>query len=115
MRQYINFILLLKELNMTADQIIATIKQTRIKKGYTQVYMAEKLSITQSMYGNYENGKSQMTLKKLFKIFDILDVDLYELLSIIRQQEDVDIEEAIETLKQVVQELEYAQRRLKRD
>ncbi len=53
-------------------EIIELIKDLRKKKGWTQLYMAEQLKITQSSYGKIERGDVDITLGKLFKILNAI-------------------------------------------
>lgn len=48
------------------------LRETRIKKGYTVKYMAEKLSISSPFYSQLENNKRSLTYKMTIKIADIL-------------------------------------------
>ena len=50
------------------------IKEFRELRNYTQEYMAENLNITQRSYSSIENGKTQLTVDRLFEIAKILNV-----------------------------------------
>lgn len=60
--------------------MLTKIQTERIKKGYSQLYLASRLNISQSSYNKLENGKVEMTLSMLFKITSILELDNKELL-----------------------------------
>ncbi len=62
------------------NNFINRIIEYRKAKGITQKKMAEKLSTTQVNYSNLENGKTQLTLEKLVRIANVLDVDIITLL-----------------------------------
>ena len=55
------------------------IKTYREKKGYTQTNLAIKLGLAYETICRAENGKSYLSLKKLFEIADILEVDFCKL------------------------------------
>lgn len=61
---------------------IEKIKRIRIEKGYTQEYMAEKLFIDTVNYGRIERGQSKLTIDRLFKIAEILNVKVEDLLKV---------------------------------
>ena len=51
------------------------LRQAREQAGLTQQTLADKLGVTKSAVGNYENGVSSPKWDVLIKIFDILHVD----------------------------------------
>lgn len=51
------------------------LRQAREQSGLTQQDLAEKLGVTKSAVGNYENGVSSPKWDVLLKIFDILMVE----------------------------------------
>ncbi len=59
------------------DPIVEMITAMRIKRGYTQMALAEALGISQSMISDLETGKVQPTIKTLRKYLDFFDKDLY--------------------------------------
>ncbi|KYM50753.1 hypothetical protein A2U11_08585 [Fusobacterium necrophorum subsp. funduliforme] len=58
------------------------LKLLREKKGFSQEELAEKLSITKTTIGNYENGRRALTLDKLGEILLVLDATFNEFFSI---------------------------------
>ncbi len=52
------------------------IKQSRIAKGLTQKELGEKLGVSESQVSRYESGTLNMTIEALYKIAEILDLDL---------------------------------------
>ena len=59
------------------------LRQAREQAGFTQQDLAEKLGITKSAVGNYENGVSSPKWDVLLRIFDVLQVEpnfLYQVL-----------------------------------
>lgn len=56
------------------------IKQLRLEKNYTQLYIAELLGIDATNYGRMERGEVNITAGRLQKIAEILDVDISVLL-----------------------------------
>lgn len=51
------------------------LRQAREQSGLTQQDLAEKLGVTKSAIGNYENGVSSPKWDILLKIFDVLQVE----------------------------------------
>ena len=51
------------------------LRQAREQFGFTQQDLAEKLGVTKSAVGNYENGVSSPKWDVLLKIFDVLQVE----------------------------------------
>lgn len=70
---------------MGVNEIIkvgTNIKTLRKQKGLTQKNMASLLNIPSSTYSNYENNNREPGKEILFKISEILEVDIYNLLNI---------------------------------
>lgn len=55
------------------------IKTLRKQKGFTQIYLAERLGVTIWHLNRVENGKGQLSLDKSFKLAKILGVTVDEL------------------------------------
>ncbi|MBR1943613.1 helix-turn-helix transcriptional regulator [bacterium] len=55
------------------------IKKYREKKFWTQSYLSEKLDISCEYLCRVERGQKYMSLKKLFELADILEVDFNKL------------------------------------
>jgi transcriptional regulator with XRE-family HTH domain len=64
------------------EKVIKNIANTRTKKGYTYENMAHELSITPAAYRKIETGETKLTIERLFKISEILDVALNDLLDV---------------------------------
>jgi len=62
------------------NMYIERITQYRKAKGLTQKQMADKLGIASVNYGKIENGKTELTLSRLTRIANVLDVNLITLL-----------------------------------
>jgi len=58
------------------------IRRLREKRGFSQEFVAGKLDINQSTYGKLERDMSSITLDRLYKIADILEDDIANLLDI---------------------------------
>ncbi len=63
------------------NKILNRIIEYRKAKGLVQKQMADKLEIAQVNYGKIENGKTELTLDRLLKIADILEVSVNELIN----------------------------------
>ncbi|MES2111843.1 MAG: helix-turn-helix transcriptional regulator [Bacteroidota bacterium] len=68
------------EIHPTMRCIIANIKSIRNQKEYSQDYLAAKLHITQNAYSKMELGKTQLSISAVYKIADILEVEVRQLL-----------------------------------
>lgn len=66
---------------MKANAIGTKIKRIREFKNYTQEYMAEKLGVGQSTYARFEKDDSDLTISRLKKISEVLDVKLEDLIN----------------------------------
>ena len=56
------------------------IKQLRVRKGYTQNFVAQYLFIKQNTYSDYERGVSVMSIDTLIKLADLYNVSVDYLL-----------------------------------
>lgn len=57
------------------------IKKYREAKQYTQVMLADKLNLSCEYICRVEKGQKYMSLRKLFELADILEVDFCELVN----------------------------------
>jgi transcriptional regulator with XRE-family HTH domain len=64
------------------EKVIKNITSIRTKKGYTYDNMAHELSITPAAYRKIETGETKLTVERLFKISEILNTSLPDLLEI---------------------------------
>lgn len=60
-------------------KICQTIRRLRELKDITRDYMSSELAMTSSGYSKIERGEVDITLKKLFKIAEILNVKINQL------------------------------------
>lgn len=89
------------------------IRLLRLTKNYTQIYMAEELGIDAANYSRLENGQSKLTVDRLEKICEILEINIDLLLSsdlgikkINNSNENEEIlREILEEVKQIKQKL----------
>ncbi|MGB1210333.1 MAG: helix-turn-helix domain-containing protein [Lacinutrix venerupis] len=68
------------------NNLVFKIKQCRERQGFSQEFVAEKLKITQSSYAKLESGVVKITLDRLQKITEILELDINELINSKEQQ-----------------------------
>jgi transcriptional regulator with XRE-family HTH domain len=66
--------------NSKIENVIRKISVARTKKGYTYENMAHELSITPAAYRKIEIGETKLTVERLFRISEILDSPLPDLL-----------------------------------
>lgn len=60
--------------------ILNKIRNARQFRGYSHEYIAHHLNISQAAYSKIENGKTQLTIQRLFQITEILDISIIFLL-----------------------------------
>jgi transcriptional regulator with XRE-family HTH domain len=56
------------------------VRDARIKRELSQADLARRLSLSRSSVTNIENGLQKISVLDIFKVADILDVDIAELL-----------------------------------
>jgi transcriptional regulator with XRE-family HTH domain len=61
-------------------KITERIKEIRTSKGLSHEYMAEMLHISQPAYCKIENNKSKLSLERFFKIIEILNLNVQDVL-----------------------------------
>lgn len=66
--------------HMKSKALIRKLKRIRRKQGVSQVEMAKKLGISQNAISKIELGQSELTLERLYKMADILEIDLLDFL-----------------------------------
>ena len=62
--------------------ILGSIKRRRLKLGYSQQYMADKLGISQNMYSKFELNHSKITIGRFIAICEVLEIDPHETLKV---------------------------------
>lgn len=65
-----------------------SLQKQRLKTGYTQAMVAEKLSMSEKSYGDYERGESPPDILRLIHIAEIFECELNELLAGISSKHD---------------------------
>ena len=61
------------------------LKIIRVQKGLSQQDVADRLGLTRSAIGFYEAGKRTVDIKTLFKMCDIYNIDINEILKDIKK------------------------------
>ena len=64
------------------ENIIKRIKEIRKEKGISHDAMAFDLGISQVAYSKIEKNETKLTLERLYKIADILNTKIYDLLGL---------------------------------
>jgi len=104
------------------------IRRAREQKGYSQEFIASQLDITQASYARIESQEIKLSIDRLQKIADVLDMDVLSLLDsskvTIHNQtnseggngyvENLHIENK-ETIKKLIQTLENKNEHLKKE
>ena len=65
---------------MEMEKIIEKITQFRNRKGYTYENMADELELTTAAYRKIETGETKLSVERLFRISNILETPVNELL-----------------------------------
>jgi len=58
------------------------IRELRVRKGFSQENMADELGMSTTNYSYIESGKVNLTIPKLEKVAKILEMDIFEILSL---------------------------------
>lgn len=64
------------------EHIINRIKKYRQLKGFSHENMATEMKISQVSYTKIENGTTKLTVDRLYKIAEILEIEISELMGI---------------------------------
>ena len=67
---------------MEMEKIIEKIAQFRNRKGYTYENMADELELTSAAYRKIETGETKLSVERLFRISNILETPVNELLDL---------------------------------
>ena len=67
---------------MQMEKIIEKITQYRNRKGYTYENMADELELTTAAYRKIETGETKLSVERLFRISNILETPVNELLDL---------------------------------
>lgn len=62
-------------LDLKIEKVAVNIRKVREYRNYTQDYLAAKLRISQNAYSKIELGHTRITVDRLFRVADILEVD----------------------------------------
>lgn len=75
------------------------IKAIRLRLGYKQDYVAQKINISPSLLGHIENGRTDLDIRRLYqiaKVFGVLPRNLLELIIEIYESEcDANLDAAV--------------------
>lgn len=69
-------------LDLKIKKVAQNIRKIREYRNYTQEYLAAKLRISQNAYSKIELGHTKITVDRLFRIADVLEVDPVVVLNI---------------------------------
>ena len=64
------------------EKIINKIREIRKDRGYSHEYMAHLLDISQVAYSKIEKNETKLTVERLFKIAEILEAKIGDILDI---------------------------------
>ena len=78
------------------------LKEKRIEKGFTQQNVAEKLEISDEYVSKLENGKVQISLKRLADFSEVYKTPIeYFLSGTVSENEDYKMDEFMEKIKEL--------------
>lgn len=60
----------------------------RLERNYSQEYIASKLHLSQSYYAKIESGKAELTVRLLFEILQILEIDALDFHILVKNHYD---------------------------
>lgn len=63
---------------MNLRNITSKIVEERIRRNYSQTYLAEKMGISQKAYSKIETGETRITIQNLISISEILNIDFLD-------------------------------------
>jgi len=69
-------------LDLKIKKVAQNIRKIREYRNYTQEYLAARLRISQNAYSKIELGHTKITVDRLFRIADVLEVDPVIILNI---------------------------------
>jgi transcriptional regulator with XRE-family HTH domain len=64
------------------ENVLEKIKNYRKDKGYSHEYMAHELNISQAAYSKIEKNETKLTVERLYKIAEILETKIEDVLDI---------------------------------
>ena len=64
------------------EKVINKIREIRKDRGYSHEYMAHLLDISQVAYSKIEKNETKLTVERLFKIAEILEAKIEDILDI---------------------------------
>jgi len=67
------------------------IRIQRVIKGYSQEYMASRLNISQNAYSKLEREETELSVRRIYEIAEILEVSVYQLLPDVRSSSVVNL------------------------
>ncbi|NJO02893.1 MAG: helix-turn-helix transcriptional regulator [Bacteroidia bacterium] len=70
------------DIDKDIKEILQQIKDARQAKNLSQAEVARYLGINQNSYKNIETGKTELKVRVLFQLIDLLDIDVLEKKSI---------------------------------
>ncbi|HUR31535.1 MAG TPA: helix-turn-helix domain-containing protein [Saprospiraceae bacterium] len=80
-----------------SHNVALNIRSGREARGFSQDYMAVMLEICQSSYANMELGKTTLSIDRLIRISQILDMDIHQLIDTGAHHEKKEIMDKIES------------------
>lgn len=72
-------------------QLGNAIRIQRVIKGYSQEYMASRLSISQNAYSKLEREETEISVKRVYEIAEILEISVYQLLPEVKSSSAINI------------------------
>jgi transcriptional regulator with XRE-family HTH domain len=64
------------------EKVLVKLKEIRKEKGYSHDFIAHELEISQAAYSKLEKNETKLTVERLYKLAEILEVTIGDLLDI---------------------------------
>lgn len=64
------------------EKVLENIKRIRKQKGYSHEYIAYELNISQVAYSKLEKNDTKLTVERLYRLAEILEVEVSDLLGL---------------------------------
>lgn len=65
------------DIDKNIEEILEQIREARKKKGMSQAEVATHLGINQNSYKNIETGQTELKVRVLFQLIELLEIDLF--------------------------------------
>jgi transcriptional regulator with XRE-family HTH domain len=68
------------EIDLKIEFMLTSIRETRLMKNYKQEYVAARINFSQNAYSKIECGKTRLTVRALYEIAAVLEINAADIL-----------------------------------